>query len=78
MAPEIFKHRCGGSHDQHIEENVEEIAMSEHVREKLVRPEVFCLWIPKRQQKCEIRYELLPNKYYNIDDNDVSDNRCES
>ena len=78
LAPVIFKNRRCGSHNQHIEKYMKEVGMSKHVGEKLIRPEFVCFRIPQGEQGGETWEKGLRNENYNIDNDDISNNRRKS
>ena len=57
---------------------MKEVSMSKHVGEKLIRSELICFRIPQGEQGSETWYKGLRNEDYNIDNNDISNNRRES
>jgi hypothetical protein len=78
LSPEIFEDRRCRRHDQHIKKYVKYVGMREHISKKLVGFEKVGFGVPKGYQIGETGNYVLENEYDHVDNDQISNNRCES
>ena len=78
MIPKLFQNGAEEAQQQHIEEYMKKVSMTEHVSEQLIRPETVGMYVKQGQPFSNLGNDALQHKDDDVDNYEVSNDRCES